>query len=130
MNRYVEGAVFIDTQWEPALDTDLGAALNAGGVACSYGVMEAEVGATIIWAPGKSTYEDRRVQWQIDGQRQVQVAGADEAWVLEEVNETERHLWVLNLLVDNVWIGINATFLRDLSQAQPLADATIAVVRD
>jgi hypothetical protein len=34
----------------------------------------------------------------------------------------------LNLLVDGVWISINATFLRDLSQALPLVDAAIGEV--
>lgn len=129
MNRYVEGSVYIDTPWEPAPDTDLAAAINAGGVACSYGIQEAEVGATILWAPAGDAFADRKVQWQIDGHRKVDVAGADEAWALEETNGDEQHLWALNLLVDDVWISINATFLRDLSQAQPLADATIAVIR-
>lgn len=129
MNRYVDGAVFIDTPWEPSPNTDLAAALDAGGVACAYGIQEAEVGAAILWAPGEKTYADRSVQWQIDGQRRVVIEGAEEAWALEETNGDERHLWSLNLLVDDVWISINATFLRDLSQAQPLIDATIAVVR-
>ena len=129
MNRYVEGSVFIDTPWEPAPDTDLAAAINAGGVACAYGIQEAEVGAAILWTPSKDAFADRRVQWQIDGHRKVDVAGADEAWALEETNGEEQHLWALNLLVDDVWISINATFLRDLSQAQPLADAAITVVR-
>jgi hypothetical protein len=129
MNRYVKGSVFIDTPWEPAPDTDLAAAINAGGVACSYGIQEAEVGATILWAPAGDAFADRKVQWQIDGHRKVDVAGADEAWALEETNGEEQHLWALNLLVDDVWISINATFLRDLSQAQPLADAAINVVR-
>jgi len=129
MNRYVEGSVFIDTPWEPAPDTDLAAAINAGGVACAYGIQEAEVGAAILWTPSKDAFADRRVQWQINGHRKVDVAGADEAWALEETNGEEQHLWALNLLVDDVWISINATFLRDLSQAQPLADAAIKVVR-
>ena len=47
----------------------------------------------------------------------------------KETNGEEQHLWALNLLVDDVWISINATFLRDLSQAQPLVDAAIQVVR-
>lgn len=129
MNRYVEGSVFIDTPWEPAPDTDLAAAINAGGVACAYGILEAEVGAAILWTPSQAVFADRRVQWQIDGHRKVDFAGADEAWALEETNGEEQHLWALNLLVDDVWISINATFLRDLSQAQPLADAAIKVVR-
>lgn len=130
MIQYVDGSIFIDTPWEPAPDTDLAAALDAGGVACSYGIQEAEVGATILWASARDTFADRRTQWQADGQRQVEVAGADEAWALEESAGTEQHLWQLNLLVDDVWVQINATFLRDLAVAQPLVDAAVAVVRN
>ena len=129
MNRYVEGSVFIETAWERTPNTDLGAAIDAGGVACAYGIQEAEVGAAILWAPGGDAFADRKVQWQIDGHREVELAGADEAWALEETNGEEQHLWALNLLVEDVWISINATFLRDLSQAQPLVDAAIQVVR-
>jgi len=129
LNRYVDGSVFIDTPWEPAPNTDLAAAIDAGGVACSYGIQEAEVGATILWAPGDTAFPERKLQWQIDGHRQVNVAGADEAWAFEETAGEEQHLWALNLLVDGVWISINATFLRDLSQALPLVDAAIAELR-
>lgn len=130
MNQYVEGSFFIDTPWEPAPNTDLAAAINAGGVACSYGIQEAEVSATILWAPAENTFAERRTQWLTDGQRQVEIAGTDEAWALEEVNGEERHLWTLNLLVDDVWISINATFLPDLSEAQPLIDAVIAATQN
>ena len=130
MNRYVEGSVFIDTPWEPAPGTDLAAAIDAGGIACSYGIQEAEIGATILWAPGKTVFEDRRAQWQVDGQRKVRVPGTTEAWIREETNGAEQHLWALNILVDDVWIQINTTFIRSIEQAQPLVDATLAVVRN
>ena len=42
---------FIDTKWQPAQGTDLFNALNSGGIACSYGNQQAEIGTTIIWAP-------------------------------------------------------------------------------
>lgn len=129
MNDYVEGSVFIDTQWEPFPNTDLAAALDAGGVACSYGIQEAEVGATILWAPGKDTFAVRRAQWQADGLQRVTVDGADEAWALLESTGVEQHLWQVNLLVDDVWVQVNATFLRDFTAATPLIDAALAVTR-
>ena len=130
VERYVPGSAFIDTPWEPAPDTDLRAALDAGGIACSYGIQEAEVGATILWTPSAATFESRRTVWQADGQERVDVPGADEAWALRESAGTEQHLWALNLLVDGAWIQVNATFLSDLDEAQPLVDAAIAVLRD
>ena len=128
MNDYVEGSVFIDTPWEPAPDTDLAAAIDAGGVACSYGIQEAEVGATVLWSTAEA-FVSRRAQWQADGQVQVEVSGADEAWALQETNGSETHVWVLNLLVDDVWIHIGATFLPDLKSAGPLIDAALNETR-
>lgn len=129
MNDYVEGSAFIDTAWEPAPDTDLAAALDAGGVACSYGIQEAEVGATVLWSTA-AAFESRLARWQADGQVQVEVPGADEAWALQEVvSDAERHLWSLNLLVGEAWIHIGATFLADLEAAGPLVAAAIAEVR-
>ena len=128
MNDYVEGSVFVDTSWEPAPNTDLAGALDTGGVACSYGIQEAEVGATVLWSTADA-FESRRVQWQADGQVQVEVSGVDEAWALQETNGTEQHLWALNLLVGDTWIHIGATFLPDLDSARALIDAAIAEVR-
>jgi hypothetical protein len=130
VQEYVPGSTFIDTPWEPAPDTDLAAGLDAGGVACSYGIQEAEVGATVLWAPSAPTFESRRAVWKADGQARVDVPGASEAWALFESAGAERHLWALNLLVDGAWIQINATFLSDLDEAQPLVDAAIAVLRE
>ena len=128
MNSYVNGSVFINTSWEPAQNTDLAAALDAGGVACSYGIQEAEVGATVLWSTAEA-FASRRAQWQADGQVQVEVKGVDEAWALRETNGSETHLWVLNLLVDDTWIHIGATFLPDLESAGALIDAALNETR-
>lgn len=129
INDYVQGSSFIDTPWEPAPDTDLLAALSAGGVACSYGIQEAEIGTTILFAEGKEVFESRRQTWKADGQQSVDIAGTNEAWALYAMNGDERHLWIVNMLVGDVWIQVNATFLSDLDEARSLIEATIAVVR-
>ena len=129
VQQYVTGSAFIDTPWEPAPDTDLKAALDAGGVACTYGIQEAEVGATILWVPSAAAFESRRAVWKGDGQERVDVPGSGEAWALRKSVGAERHLWALNLLVDGAWIQINATFLSDLEEAQPLVDAAIGELR-
>jgi len=129
MNAYVTNSVFIDTPWEPAPDTDLAAAIDAGGVACSYGIQEAEVGATILWAPAADTFDVRRSTWEENGQTRVDIPGTQEAWVLRETIGEDNHVWAINVLADDVWIQINATFLQDLVEAQPLIDAAIAATR-
>ena len=122
---YVPDSVFIDTPWEPAPGTDLAAALDAGGVACSYGLQEAEIGTTVLWANGSDLFASRTAQWEADGYQRVDVEGADEAWALFEKTEVESHLWIVSLLVDGVWIHINTTFLSDLEEARALIDAAI-----
>ena len=129
MQGYVDNAKFIDTPWEPAPGTDLEAAISAGGVACSYGIEEAEVGATILWANGADLFASRSAQWEADGYQRVEVDGVDEAWALIEETDVERHLWIVSLLADGVWIHINTTFLSDLEEARPLIDAAIAVTQ-
>lgn len=60
MNRCEGGFVLIDTMWNPMPDTELAAALTAGGVACSYGIQEAEVGATLLWTTGAGIFAARQ----------------------------------------------------------------------
>jgi hypothetical protein len=126
MNDYVEGLIFIDTPWEPATGTDLAAALDAGGIACSYGIQEAEVGATVMWSTAEA-FESRREQWQADGQQVVSVGGANEAWALLESTGFEQHLWALNILSGDLWIHIGATFLPDVESATALVAAALDV---
>ena len=125
MNDYVEGSIFIDTPWEPAAGTDLAAAFDAGGIVCSYGIQEAEVGATVMWSTAEA-FESRRAQWQADGQQAVSVSGANEAWALLESTGSEQHLWALNILSGGLWIHIGATFLPDVESATVLVSAAIA----
>ena len=127
VQQYVPDAQFIDTPWEPAPDTDLEAVLNSGGVACTYGLQEAEIGTTVMWAQGAELYASRENQWERDGYSRVTIDGTDTAWALVEEAGVESHLWILNLLVDDVWIQINATFLRDVASADDLIAAAIAV---
>jgi hypothetical protein len=126
LNDYVEGSVYIDTPWEPAPDTDLAAALDAGGIACSYGIQEAEVGATVMWSTAEA-FVSRRAQWQADGQQAVSVSGANEAWALLETTGSEQHLWALNILSGDLWIHIGATFLPDVESATALVAAALNV---
>lgn len=129
VQQYLPAATFVNTTWEPSPGTDLEAAINAGGAACSYGIQEAEIGTTILWAEGSELFASRSAQWEKDGYQLVNVDGVDEGWALFEETEVEQHLWVVNLLVESVWIQVNATFLSDLEEAQDLLDAAIAVTK-
>jgi hypothetical protein len=119
---------FIDTAWEPAEGTDLYAALNNEGIACTFGIQEAEIGATILWTPDASELFDSRAQdWLSFGQKEIDLPNLDEdsAFVLTEGVEGkgEYHLWTINLLINGVWIQVNATFFNSLEAAMPIVSA-------
>lgn len=126
---------FIDTPWEPSEGTDLYAALNAGGLACSFGIQEAEIGTTILWAPDDdSLFNERSQQWIKDGQVTVDIPGVDESAAYMRTEGTEGqgeyHVWAVNFLHQGVWIQIGATFANSIEDYTPLAKAAIASLRD
>lgn len=49
-------AMYIPTEWQPAAGTDLQAILKNGGLACTYGVQQAEIGATVMGKEHKGTF--------------------------------------------------------------------------
>jgi hypothetical protein len=125
---------FINTDWEPSEGTDLYAAYNAGGIACSYGIQEAEIGATILWAPDNQIlFEERSKEWIAAGQKELDLPDFDEekAYVLTEGTEGqgEFHVWAINYLIDGVWIQVGATFLGSIEEAMPIVKAAANSLR-
>ncbi len=130
----VPNAKFIDTEWDPAEGTDLYAAYNAGGIACSYGIQEAEIGATILWAPDNQIlFDERSPQWIAAGQKEVDLPEFDEekAYVLTQGTEGQGEfmVWSINYLIDGVWIQVGATFLGSIEEAMPLVKAAADSLR-
>ncbi len=128
-NDQVEGSQYIPTEWEPAEGTDLAAIYDAGGIACSYGIQEAEVGGTVLWAPvDDDLWAERSAQWQASGQTAIDLANLDEdaAFILQEgTSADEMHVWTINILIDGIWIQIGATFLQTIDEASGIIDASI-----
>lgn len=130
----VSNPKFINTDWEPSEGTDLYAAYNAGGIACSYGIQEAEIGATILWAPDNQIlFEERSKEWIAAGQKELDLPDFDEekAYVLTEGTEGqgEFHVWAINYLIDGVWIQVGATFLGSIDEAMPIVEAAANSLR-
>ena len=126
---------FINTPWEPAEGTDLFEALAAGGIACSFGLQEAEIGATVFWANDDGyLFNERATQWVKDGQQSVDIPDFDEeaAYALTETKDgsTEKHVWAVNFLISGFWIHIGTTFADSLDDYTPLAKAALASLRD
>ena len=130
----VPEAIYVETEWEPAEGTDLYAAYNAGGIACTYGLQEAEVGATILWAPdNKTLFSELTPNWIGFGQKEIDLPGIEEeaAYYLSEgiEGQGEYHIWSVNLLINGSWIQVGATFFNSLEDAIPVIKAAIDSLR-
>ena len=132
--KIIPPSKYIATKWQPAPGTDLYAAINGGGIACSYGDQEAEVGGTILWASNKNGLWDSRVaQWQKDGMVAVDIPGVDEtaAYKLPEGATSADNLpaWRVNLLIGDLWIQLGAAFIQSWDEATPIINAAIAAAK-
>ena len=130
-NDQVEGSIYVPTDWQPSEGTDLYDVYQAGGIACTYGIQVAEVGGTVMWASNTDNLWDRKkTQWLADGQVEIDLPGIDEldAVMLEEgsTGADEMHIWGVNLLINDVWIQVNASFLQNIDEAMPIIKAAIS----
>lgn len=126
----VPNAKYVPTKWEPSEGTDLYAVYEAGGIACTYGIQEAEVGATVMWAPNdNNAFGSRESIWIADGQKAIDLPGLAEekAYYLSQGNESgeEYIVWGVNLLINGTWIQVNATFFQSIEEAMPLIEAAV-----
>lgn len=132
-DEQVAGSDYVPTDWQPSEGTDLKAAIDAGGIACSYGIQVAEVGGTILWAPASDElWESRSDQWKEYGQTPIDLEGFDEdaAFILQDgTSADEMHVWTINLLVDGIWIQVGATFLQTVEEASGIIEAAIEATR-
>lgn len=123
---------YIPTEWTPAEGTDLAAALNAGGIACSYGDADAEVGGTVIWAPA-SAWSEREKVWQSEGLESVDIPNIDEtaAYKLPDGSTSADGMpaWRVNLLINGIWIQLGAAFIQSFDEAVPIINAAIQAAK-
>jgi len=126
----IPNAVYMSTSWQPAEGTDLATFVNNAGVACSYGIQVAEIGATILWVENTDgLFEAAIKKFTAAGQKEIDLEGVNEekAFYLEEGDKTggEYHVWAVNLLVNGVWIQVNATFFNSIEDAMPIIKAAV-----
>ncbi len=128
----VPGSKFVPTDWQPSHNTDLEAAINNQGIACTYGIQVAEIGGTILWASNsKNVWDERKQSWIDAGETPIDLPSIEEtsAYVLQEgTSADELHVWRINLLIRGVWIQVGASFLQNLDEALPIIKASIAAI--
>ena len=122
----VPDAIYIPTDWQPAKGTDLEAALSAGGLACTYGVENVEIGGTLIWAPAnQSQWEKRKELWLAGDFQQSKIEGFSDALILKDgvtgVDGAPR--WNAIVYFEGFWISANLSFVHSLEEARPILDA-------
>jgi hypothetical protein len=126
---------YIPTEWKPAAGTDLFEAINAGGIACTYGDQNAEVGGTILWALDKDGLWNSRVtEWEKEGMVRVEIPNIDEmdAYRLPDgaTSADGMPAWKVNLLIHGVWIQLGAAFIQSWDEATPIIRAAINATRN
>jgi len=128
----VPGSKYVPTDWQPFPDTDLDAALSNDGIACTYGIQVAEVGGTILWASNSSNvWELRKQSWIDAGETPIDLPGIEEtaAYILQDgTSADEMHVWRINLLINEIWIQIGASFLQKLDEALPIIKASVGAI--
>ena len=128
--KIIPPSKYIPTEWTPAEGTDLYAVINSGGIACSYGDQDAEVGGTVMWAINIDGLWDKQVaKWQKEGLEKVNIPGIDEsaAYKLPEGSTSADGMpaWRVNLLIGDLWIQLGAAFIQSFDEATPIIQAAI-----
>ena len=128
--KIIPPSKYIPTEWTPAEGTDLYDVINSGGIACSYGDQDAEVGGTVMWAINKDGLWDKQVaKWQKEGLEKVDIPGIDEsaAYKLPEGSTSADGMpaWRVNLLIGDLWIQLGAAFIQSFDEATPIIQAAI-----
>lgn len=128
--RIIPPSKYIPANWQPAKGTDLYAALNNGGRACTYGDEDAEVGGTVMWALNANGLWDELVgRWSAEGLLPVDIPGIDEtaAYKLPDgaTSADGMPAWRINLLIGDIWIQLGAAFIQSFDEATPIIQAAI-----
>ena len=126
--------MYIPTEWQPAAGTDLEAILKGGGIACTYGVQQAEIGATVSWVKDVNKLFDSRIAgWKAAGFEEKNIVGvtADKIFVISEaaMNSREIHSWNANILVKGNWIQVSASYIYKDADSAALVNAAITSLR-
>jgi hypothetical protein len=134
-NNSVAGSKYVPTEWQPSPGTDLAAAIDAGGIACTYGIQVAEIGGTVIWAPNKDgLWDQRSALWSASDYEKFDIAGfnEDDAYVLRDdvTGADGAQVWQINLLINGVWIQIGASFIQTMEEAAPFIKASIKALEN
>ena len=126
VTQFVPNAAYIPTEWEPSQGTDLESALNAGGIACTYGIANAEIGGTIIWSPStQSEWDARKKFWLAGDFQQSKIDGFNDALILKEgiagVDGAPR--WNAIGYYQGFWISANLSFVQSLTDGESILRA-------
>jgi hypothetical protein len=130
VKQTIPNATIIATNWTPALGTELADVINDGGIACSYGVQSAEIGATAMWVENKSQiFEYRIPAWLNMGYHRVDIVGYPKArayLLFKPQSPTQEfRIWQLELLVDGYWIRLSTSSGDTVQSNISLITATV-----
>ena len=127
----IPGSKFIDTKWTPSPDTELFDVLSNGGIACSFGIANAEIGATVRWLDDKKkNFEKWIPSWTQQGYEKVNLSnyGLKDGYFLQKSQSAtqEFNIWILNFKASGVWVSISRSTGASLAAGSKLVDAVIS----
>ncbi len=131
VEKIATGSAYIPTQWQPSQGSELADFLNNGGIACSYGLQNAEIGVTAKWVDdAQGLFEKHEDLWQKDGYTKVDLPEIDEDaayfYIKPQSPSNEFHLWSLNVKYRGAWLQLNCTaFAQSLEAGLPILRAMI-----
>lgn len=131
VKKTISKATFIDTKWTPAPNTELSDILTNGGIACSFGVANAEIGATVRWVnDSKNNFEKWSKDWLTSGYEEIDLAnyGLTKGYILikPQSDTQEFAIWNLNFKLNGVWVSISKTSGDSLEAGKDLIEAVLA----
>ena len=105
--------------------------MNNGGIACSYGIASAEIGATVRWVlDGANNFDKWKSKWLENGYSQVDLKdfGLNKGYVLiKPQSETQEFaIWTLNFKQSDVWVSISRTSGKNLAAGKDIINAVVS----
>ena len=132
------GAVDVTPPWTPAAGTDLAAALDAGGIACGYGIPETDSGVTVYWVANSADVfaSTASAVWVPEGANAVDLdLNRDETIAYFQQTDasadSEYPHWEVNVLFEGgLWLHVATSSWNDPDDGNSIIEEMLQLASD